>query len=74
MHIILTGATGTVGLPVLRLLLADPTVTRVTALSRKAFDAPEWEEDNLNLEKSEGEYLGMPAKQQQASQSRDATC
>ncbi|KAL1713141.1 hypothetical protein EV715DRAFT_212285 [Schizophyllum commune] len=41
MHIILTGATGTVGLPVLRLLLADPTVTRVTALSRKAFDAPD---------------------------------
>ena len=60
MHIILTGATGTVGLPVLRLLLADPTVTRVTALSRKAFDAPEWEEDNLNLEKSEGEHTSMP--------------
>ncbi|KAL1742220.1 hypothetical protein HDZ31DRAFT_43712 [Schizophyllum fasciatum] len=39
MHIILTGATGTVGLPVLRVLLADPTVTRVTALARKTFDA-----------------------------------
>lgn len=50
MHVILTGATGTIGLPVLRLLLSDPAVTRVTALTRRAFEVPACPDGDLVVE------------------------
>lgn len=40
MHIILTGATGTVGSAALRHCLASPTVTRLSILSRREFTLP----------------------------------
>ncbi|KAJ7364731.1 hypothetical protein DFH08DRAFT_839846 [Mycena albidolilacea] len=40
MHIILTGATGTVGASVLRYCLASPTITRISILSRRQFVLP----------------------------------
>ncbi|KAF7303145.1 NAD(P)-bd-dom domain-containing protein [Mycena kentingensis (nom. inval.)] len=40
MHILLTGATGTVGNGVLRVALADPRITRLTILSRRDFPLP----------------------------------
>ncbi|KAI8918452.1 hypothetical protein DFJ77DRAFT_428518 [Powellomyces hirtus] len=40
MHIILTGATGNVGMPVLQRILATPSITRVSILSRRPFTLP----------------------------------
>ncbi|KAJ7170226.1 hypothetical protein C8R46DRAFT_1091607 [Mycena filopes] len=40
MHIILTGATGSVGTGVLRLCLASPEITRLSILSRRDFPLP----------------------------------
>ncbi|KAJ7492289.1 hypothetical protein FB451DRAFT_1217741 [Mycena latifolia] len=40
MHIILTGATGSVGAPVLRQCLASPAITRLSILSRREFTLP----------------------------------
>ncbi|KAF7297629.1 NAD(P)-bd-dom domain-containing protein [Mycena kentingensis (nom. inval.)] len=40
MHILLTGATGTVGNGVLRVALADPRITRLSILSRRDFALP----------------------------------
>ncbi|KAJ7336275.1 hypothetical protein DFH08DRAFT_285453 [Mycena albidolilacea] len=51
MHIILTGATGTVGSPVLRQCLASPAVTRVSILSRRQFTLPT--SDGLDTQKAE---------------------
>ncbi|KAH8833965.1 hypothetical protein DL96DRAFT_1694421 [Flagelloscypha sp. PMI_526] len=41
MHVILTGATGTVGAPVLRRLLVTPAITKVSILSRREFPLPQ---------------------------------
>lgn len=40
MHLILTGATGTVGAPILRHCLASPEVTRLSILARQQFALP----------------------------------
>jgi uncharacterized protein YbjT (DUF2867 family) len=40
MHIILTGATGTIGADVLRHCLATPNITKLSILSRRQFDLP----------------------------------
>ncbi|KIY53879.1 hypothetical protein FISHEDRAFT_32388 [Fistulina hepatica ATCC 64428] len=40
MHVILSGATGTVGWPTLQRCLATPAITRLTILSRRQFDLP----------------------------------
>ncbi|KAI9750793.1 MAG: hypothetical protein M4579_006314 [Chaenotheca gracillima] len=50
MHIILTGATGTVGHPVLRHCLASSKVTQLSILSRKQFDLPV--DDRLDIKKA----------------------
>jgi uncharacterized protein YbjT (DUF2867 family) len=50
MHIILTGATGTVGSAVLKHLLTSPTVSRLSILSRRNFDLPTAE--NFDLKKA----------------------
>ncbi|KAI9762607.1 MAG: hypothetical protein M1840_001200 [Geoglossum simile] len=50
MHIILTGATGTVGSAVLKHLLTSPTVSHLSILSRCTFDLPTGE--NLDLKKA----------------------
>ncbi|KAF7311251.1 NAD(P)-bd-dom domain-containing protein [Mycena kentingensis (nom. inval.)] len=41
MHLLLTGATGTIGNGVLRVALADPRVTRISILSRRDFTLPQ---------------------------------
>ncbi|KAK7063932.1 ARM repeat-containing protein [Favolaschia claudopus] len=51
MHIILTGATGTVGAPVMRNCLASPAVTRLSILSRRQFTLPSGE--GLDTQKAE---------------------
>ncbi|KAJ6520161.1 hypothetical protein C8R45DRAFT_853682 [Mycena sanguinolenta] len=51
MHIILTGATGTVGYPVLRQCLASPNITRVSILSRRQFTLPSG--DGLDTQKAQ---------------------
>ncbi|KAJ7269387.1 hypothetical protein B0H12DRAFT_36102 [Mycena haematopus] len=51
MHIILTGATGTVGHPVLRYCLASPTITRLSILSRRQFTLPSG--DGLDTQKAQ---------------------
>jgi malate/lactate dehydrogenase len=51
MHIILTGATGTIGYPVLQLCLASPKVTRLSILSRRPFDLPSG--DNVDTKKAQ---------------------
>jgi uncharacterized protein YbjT (DUF2867 family) len=51
MHIILTGATGTVGAAVLRNCLASPTVTRLSILSRRQFTLPVG--DGLDAQKAQ---------------------
>jgi uncharacterized protein YbjT (DUF2867 family) len=62
MHIILTGATGTVGSAVLTNLLASPAVSRLSILSRRQFDLPTGE--NLNVKKANiiihEDYLSYP--------------
>ena len=40
MHIILTGATGTVGSQVLKHCLESPIVSQLSVLSRRTFDLP----------------------------------
>ncbi|KAJ7459075.1 hypothetical protein B0H11DRAFT_2060327 [Mycena galericulata] len=40
MHIILTGASGNVGTPILRQCLASPNITRISILSRREFSLP----------------------------------
>ncbi|KAI8821014.1 uncharacterized protein EV422DRAFT_49467 [Fimicolochytrium jonesii] len=40
MHIILTGASGNVGFPILRRCLVTPSITRVSILSRRPFPLP----------------------------------
>jgi uncharacterized protein YbjT (DUF2867 family) len=50
MHLILTGATGTVGLAVLRHSLASPNVTRLSILSRREFALPVG--DGLDVDKA----------------------
>ncbi|TRM59819.1 hypothetical protein BD626DRAFT_408557 [Schizophyllum amplum] len=40
MHVILTGATGTIGLPVLHRCLSTPDITRLSVLSRRPFELP----------------------------------
>ncbi|KAL1691652.1 hypothetical protein GGG16DRAFT_102346 [Schizophyllum commune] len=40
MHVILTGATGTIGLPVLHRCLETPSITRVSVLSRRPMEIP----------------------------------
>ncbi|TRM57817.1 hypothetical protein BD626DRAFT_574149 [Schizophyllum amplum] len=74
MHIILSGATGTIGLPVLRLLLSDPTVTRVTALTRRAFEAPTEEGGDLVVEgrAMRGEEEAGAAKELNGAMTKDA--
>jgi len=51
MHIILTGATGTVGAAVLRNCLASPTITRLSILSRRQFTLPTG--DGLDAQKAQ---------------------
>ena len=51
MHIILTGATGTIGASALRQCLASPSVTQLSILSRKPFTLPVGED--LNPHKAE---------------------
>lgn len=51
MHLILTGATGSVGGPVLRYCLASPNVTRLSILSRREFTLPVG--DDLDTQKAE---------------------
>lgn len=51
MHIILTGATGTVGAAVLRHCLASPNITRLSILSRQEFPLPV--DDNLDVQKAQ---------------------
>jgi uncharacterized protein YbjT (DUF2867 family) len=51
MHIILTGATGTVGAPVLRHCLATPAITQLSILSRRQFTLPIG--DNLDVHKAQ---------------------
>jgi len=51
MHLILSGATGTVGYNVLLCCLASPKVTRVSILSRRDFALPQGEQ--LNSAKAE---------------------
>ncbi|KAJ7109868.1 hypothetical protein C8R44DRAFT_883900 [Mycena epipterygia] len=51
MHLILTGATGSVGGPVLRQCLASPNVTRLSILSRRQFTLPVG--DDLDTQKAE---------------------
>lgn len=51
MHLILTGATGTVGNAVLHHCLASPKVTRLSILSRRDFVLPEG--DKFNTAKAE---------------------
>jgi len=41
MHIILTGATGNVGAPVLTYCLQSPVITQLSILSRRTFPLPE---------------------------------
>ena len=48
MHIILTGATGTVGGSALRQCLASPSVTQLSILSRRPFTLPVSEDLNVN--------------------------
>ncbi|KAK9384520.1 hypothetical protein V1515DRAFT_611294 [Lipomyces mesembrius] len=50
MHIILTGATGTVGMAVLHHCLASPRVTKLSILSRRPFTLPVG--DNLDCNKA----------------------
>ena len=50
MHIILTGATGTVGAAVLQHCLASPSVKQLSILSRRQFALPVG--DNLDVEKA----------------------
>ncbi|TRM69528.1 hypothetical protein BD626DRAFT_390618 [Schizophyllum amplum] len=40
MHVILTGGTGTIGLPVLHRCLSTPDITRLSVLSRRPFELP----------------------------------
>ena len=40
MHLILTGATGTVGTGILKYCLSSPRVTQLSILSRRPFDLP----------------------------------
>jgi malate/lactate dehydrogenase len=62
MHIILTGATGTVGSAVLTSLLSSPTVSQLSILSRRQFDLPTG--DNLDLKKAKiivhKDYVSYP--------------
>ncbi|KDQ16654.1 hypothetical protein BOTBODRAFT_106708 [Botryobasidium botryosum FD-172 SS1] len=51
MHLILTGATGTVGGPVLQRCLASPNVTKLSILSRRQFALPVG--DNLDVAKAQ---------------------
>ncbi|KAJ6575463.1 hypothetical protein B0H19DRAFT_1128803 [Mycena capillaripes] len=51
MHIILTGATGTVGAAVLRKCLASPTITQLSILSRRQFTLPTG--DGLDAQKAQ---------------------
>jgi uncharacterized protein YbjT (DUF2867 family) len=44
MHLILTGATGTAGYPILQHLLASPSVTRISVLTRRSFNLPAGEQ------------------------------
>ncbi|KAK9330748.1 hypothetical protein V1520DRAFT_276566 [Lipomyces starkeyi] len=50
MHIILTGATGTVGSAVLHYCLASPKVTQLSILSRRPFSLPSG--DHLDIQKA----------------------
>jgi len=50
MHIILTGATGTVGAAVLRHCLASPTITQLSILSRREFALPT--DNDLDVQKA----------------------
>ncbi|KAJ7665463.1 hypothetical protein DFH06DRAFT_1187433 [Mycena polygramma] len=50
MHIILTGATGTVGAAVLRNCLASPAITQLSILSRRQFTLPSG--DGLDVQKA----------------------
>jgi len=50
MHIILTGATGTVGADVLRHCLATPSITKLSILSRRQFDLPV--DDKFDVQKA----------------------
>ncbi|KAH0559018.1 hypothetical protein GP486_004371 [Trichoglossum hirsutum] len=62
MHIILTGATGTVGSPVLTSLLASPLISQLSILSRRQFDLPTG--DNLDPKKAKiivhDDYVSYP--------------
>jgi uncharacterized protein YbjT (DUF2867 family) len=50
MHIILTGATGTVGAAVLRHCLASPSITQLSILSRREFALPT--DNDLDVQKA----------------------
>jgi malate/lactate dehydrogenase len=62
MHIILTGASGTVGYPILQRCLASPKVTRLSILSRRPFDLPSG--DNIDTKKAQiivhEDYINYP--------------
>ncbi|KAJ8097177.1 hypothetical protein POJ06DRAFT_40679 [Lipomyces tetrasporus] len=62
MHLILTGATGTVGTAVLHHCLASPTVTKLSILSRRQFALPVG--DDLDVKKADiivhEDYLTYP--------------
>ncbi|KAJ6475949.1 hypothetical protein C8R47DRAFT_1052224 [Mycena vitilis] len=49
MHLILTGATGTVGAPILRHCLGSPQVTQLAILTRRQFTMPE----GMNISKAQ---------------------
>jgi len=50
MHVIITGATGTVGVAVLRHCLASPNITQLSILSRRQFTLPTG--DDLDVKKA----------------------
>lgn len=62
MHIILTGATGTVGAAVLQHCLASPIITQLSILSRRQFALPTG--NDLDIQKARvivhGDYLTYP--------------
>ncbi|KAI9786690.1 MAG: hypothetical protein M1839_006241 [Geoglossum umbratile] len=66
MHIILTGATGTIGSAVLTHLLASPNVSRLSILTRTIFDLPTSDSNgnSFDLEKAKviehKDYLSYP--------------
>jgi len=64
MHIVLTGATGTIGSAVLRACLASPNITRLSILSRREFPLPTG--DGLDTEKAHivvhTDYTSYPSR------------